>query len=64
MKMSEEMKEALKRYLETFGDNFPTIPLLIDLNEEECMKIIDECIKKKKDVYELGYLEDDLDIFY
>lgn len=62
--MSEKIQEALKKYSEMFGDHFPTFELLRGLNEDESLKLINECIEKKKDVYELGYLEDDMDVLY
>lgn len=38
-----------------FGDMFPTFPMM-GYSEEEMIKIIEECIEKNKDVYDLGYL--------
>ncbi len=60
------LHEALKAYdeEEAFEDTFPTIPLLLGNSEEEVIEMINECIKNKKDVYEMGYLTLDPDIIY
>lgn len=58
------MHQALKRYREKFGDFFPTIPLAVSRTDYEVIAIIDECLKKGKDVYELGYISSDPNIDY
>lgn len=55
--MKITIDEAIKRYDGMFEDGFPTIPLLRDLEDNECIKIINKCIEERKDVYEMGYLE-------
>lgn len=62
--MSDELLEALNLYDDMFPDGFPTIPLAEGKKDEEVIEIIQECIKKKKDVYELGYLSLDEGIIY
>ncbi len=59
----KELEKALKQYEETFDDMFPTFAMT-GKPPEEMIKIINECIEKKKDVYELGYLKLDDDIMY
>ena len=61
--MSDAFEKKLIEYAETFGDGFPTIPLR-GWGEEGMIKIIDDCIKKNKNVYDAGYLSLDLDIMY
>lgn len=67
----KETKVAIKKYEEIFDTDFPTYHFEFGLDkffpkatdfEEAIIDVIDECINKKKDVYELGYfsLEDDL----
>ena len=56
-------KEKQREYVKRFDDSFPMIPLVWGRSEEELESIIDECLEKGKDVYELGYV-DDLDIEY
>ncbi len=53
---SEAFNEADKRYYETFKEAFPTFPFR-GSSEEDMIKIINECVEKKKNVYELGYLD-------
>lgn len=52
------MAEKYEQYYERFGDAFPMIPLAWGRSEEEIIAIIDECLEKNKDVYELGYVKD------
>lgn len=60
----EEVMKKMDEYCERFGDGFPTIPLAWGRSDEEIIEIIDKCLEEGKDVYELGYVEDDLDIQY
>ncbi len=61
--MNEKLQEAYEKYTGKFGDNFPTIPLCETMEDEEIIEMINECLKKEKDVYELGYLSSE-DIMY
>lgn len=54
----------LKDYYEMFNDSFPMMPLAWGRSEKEVVAIIDECLKKGKDVYQLGYVTDDDDVYY
>ena len=60
--MNELMKK-MSEYEEMFGDSFPSFNF-IHLSAKEICNIIDDCLKKKKDAYELGYAEDSEDIEY
>lgn len=62
--MSETLEKKMDEYAEMFDDGFPTIPLATGRTEKELIEIIDKCLKEKKDVYELGYVKDDEDIYY
>lgn len=62
--MPEELVKAMDDYENAFGDDFPTVPLAISRPPEEVISIIRECLKKKKDVYESGYLSLDENIMY
>lgn len=67
----KETKVAIKKYEKIFDLYFPTyhfefgltkfFPEAVDF-EETIIDVINECIDKKKNVYELGYfnIEDDL----
>lgn len=62
--MEKKLKKAYEAYKNTFGDDFPTIPLAETREDEEIIEIIDECIRNNKDVYDSGYLYLDDDIKY
>lgn len=53
--------DLIDKYNETFENAFPTIPLADD---PKAIEILEDCLKQNKDVYELGYLENDPDILY
>ena len=59
-----ELDKKLEEYGKRFSDGFPTIPLMLGRTDEEVIEIIDDCLKKGKDVYELGYVEDKEGLFY
>lgn len=50
-----KLQESIGLYEKTFKDSFPTIPFSSQ-KEEKVIEIIRECLEKKKDVYDLGYL--------
>ena len=50
----------MKSYYRAFGDTFPSYPN----PPENAVEIIRDCLQKKKDVYELGYLSLDDNIIY
>lgn len=58
------MDEKLDAYADKFGDGFPMIPLAWGRTEEEIIDIIDNCLKNGKDVFEMGYVDDDNDVMY
>jgi len=53
------MPEKLNEYNERFGEGFPMIPLGWGRTDEQVMAIIEECLEKNKDVYELGYVKEE-----
>ena len=53
-----------QEYAQNFDDGFPMIPIAWGRSDEEVIKIIEECLVKGKDAYELGYVKDDPDIVY
>lgn len=55
------LKKKMAEYSEKFDDGFPMIPLGWGKSEDEVIKIIDECLRENKDVYEMGFLADPLD---
>ena len=61
--MTDEFEKALNIYKETFNDDFPTFQMSA-YGPEEITEIINECVKKKKDVYQLNYLVLDDSIQY
>lgn len=61
--MNEALEAALKRYMDTFDDSFPSFQLMNGRTDDEVIKMIDECIAENKDVYDMGFLKDD-DLIY
>jgi uncharacterized protein YktA (UPF0223 family) len=59
-----ELEERLQMYEKTFGESFPTYPLMLSKTEEEMIEIIDRCLDVEQDVYEMGILKDDPDLKY
>ena len=59
-----ELDKKMIEYGKKFNDGFPMIPLGWGKSEDELIEIINECLKKGKDVYELGYVKDDMDLMY
>ena len=56
--MSKALEIKMKAYFEKFGDSFPTYQVVGDETEETWIKMIDDCLKKGKDVYKMGYAVD------
>ena len=52
----DELEKALEAYYNAFNDNFPTVPLMAGRSDTEVIDIINECLEKDKDVYDLGYI--------
>jgi hypothetical protein len=59
----EKLEKALNLYEDTFDDSFPMFPMK-GKKPDEIIEIINECVSKKKDVYELKYLTLDEDVLY
>lgn len=57
------MEEKLKAYEDMFEESFPTLDFSY-LSETGIEAIIDTCLKEKKDVYELGFIENDPNVKY
>ena len=53
--LDPELEQKLRQYRDIFDDAFPTIPFS-GYETSEVLKIIDSCVRQKKDVYESGYL--------
>ena len=60
----DELMDKMAEYKKAFKDGFPTIPLAWGRNDAEIIEIIDECLKKKKNVYQLGYVKDGEGVVY
>lgn len=54
----------MDEYFDRFGESFPTVPLMWGRTDEQVIELIDECLSKGKDVYELGYVDIDEDVKY
>lgn len=55
--------KAQERYKLLFNDYFPTFQLSY-LSPEEMVDMINECVEKKQNVYQLGYLTLEDDVVY
>lgn len=49
----------LKKYAEKFNDGFPMIPLGWGRTESEVIEMIKNCISSNKDVYEMGFVQEE-----
>ena len=59
-----ELNTKLQEYAIKFGDGFPMIPVGMGRSDEEIIEIVDRCLKENKDVYDLGYVDDNPEIYY
>lgn len=57
IKVEMRKEDIFDEYFRMFDDTFPSVQLGLD--EDICR----ECLRKGKDVYELGYLEKDKKIY-
>ena len=55
--MEKKTVEALRKYNAKFP-SFPTIPLLRRHGDEWVIKVIEDCLAKNKDIYQLGYYKE------
>ena len=51
--------ELMEKYLDMFGDSFPTMILARGKTDEEVAQMIQSCLDVRQDVYEIGYIEDE-----
>lgn len=58
--MNGDVWSAIELYEKKFNTTFPTIPLLTTHSDEKIIEMLDKCIVENKDVYEMGYLSEDL----
>lgn len=59
-----KIDDLMFEYVKKFGDGFPSFQIMRTRTEDETIEIINECLEKGKDAYELGYVSDDEDIDY
>lgn len=53
----QELIKLVEEYDKTFDSDLPTFRLFRGRSVERSIVIIKDCLRKKKDVYELGYLD-------
>lgn len=51
-------------YVKRFGDGFPSFQIMRTRSDDEIVVIIEDCLEKGKDAYELGYVSDNEEIEY
>ena len=57
--MGEELYKWMDKYLETFGEGFPTFQLMRSRTEQDGIDLIKHCLDVGKDVYQLGLVNVD-----
>lgn len=62
--MEEKLDKLLLQYAKTFGEGFPTFQLLRSRTTEEGIDLVQMCLDKGKDAYELGLVTLDEDTEY
>lgn len=50
------------KYAKRFGDGFPSFQIMRTRSDDEIVVIIEDCLEKGKDAYELGYVSDNEEI--
>ena len=58
------LDEYLQKYVDTFGEGFPMYQLGRTRTDEEIISIIENCLKEKKTVYDLGLVDESIDVEY
>lgn len=51
-------------YAKRFGDGFPSFQIMRTRSDDEIVVIIEDCLEKGKDAYELGYVSNNEEIEY
>ncbi len=59
----EKVIAKMKEYESFFKTSFPSF-CFMHLPPEKIVDVIDECLEKEKDVYDLGFVSDDKDLNY
>ena len=62
--MDEELDRLTLQYTETFGEGFPTFQVFRGRETQECIGIVERCLRESKNAYDLGYATVDEDIDY
>ena len=58
------LDKLLEEYIDKFGEGFPTFQVFRGITEEERIAVVQECIDKGKNAYELGLCSLDDDLYY
>ena len=56
--------EMMVEYAKRFGDGFPSFQIMRTRSDDEIIIIIEDCLEKGKDAYELGYVSGNEEIEY
>lgn len=59
---SKELEDKIDEYNDFFGEDndFPVWAMCTGCDEKSVISIIDICLKQKKDVYEMGFAEEEV----
>lgn len=60
----DELMDKLMEYAKKFDEGFPMYQLGRGRTDDEIIEIVNECLEKGKDAYELGLCTDDDDVYY
>lgn len=63
-KMEEKLDALMMDYTKTFGEGFPSFQVFRGRETQECIDIVEKCLRERKDAYELGYTTDEEGIKY
>lgn len=62
--MEEELDRLTLKYAETFEEGFPSFQVFRGRETQECIEIVQRCLRENKDAYELGYATLDEEVEY
>lgn len=62
--MTNRLLEYLEKYTVHFNEGFPTYQLARTKDEDDVVKMIQNCLKADKTVYEMGYLDEESENIY
>lgn len=62
--MEEKLDGLMMEYKQKFNEGFPSFQVFRGRETQECIEIVQKCLREDKDAYELGYATLDEDVEY